>query len=129
MTDFLDRWAAESPEHARLVAEERLITQATEAIWEEMEKAGISKTELAARMGKTKGFVSQILNGSRNMTLRTLADIGFALGRQPDIRLGASPSDGWTSDSAERMPIGRPKVRYQRTANVFTPVDHWHTAA
>ena len=37
MTDFLDRWAAESPENARLVAQERLITQVTEALWQEME--------------------------------------------------------------------------------------------
>ena len=51
MTDFLDRWAAESPENARLVAQERLITQTTEALWQEMEEAGVDKADLAARNG------------------------------------------------------------------------------
>ena len=46
MTDFLDRWAAESPENARLVAQERLITQVTEALWKEMEEAGVDKADL-----------------------------------------------------------------------------------
>ena len=41
MTDFLDRWAAESPENARLVAQERLITQVTEALWQEIKEAGV----------------------------------------------------------------------------------------
>ena len=45
MTDFLDRWATESPENARLVAQERLITQVTEALWQEMEEAGVNKVE------------------------------------------------------------------------------------
>ena len=47
MTDFLDRWATESPENARLVAQERLIAQVTEALWQEMEAAGVNKADLA----------------------------------------------------------------------------------
>lgn len=81
MTDFLDRWATESPENARLVAQEHLITQVTEALLQEMEEAGVNKADLAARMGTTRGYISQILSGSRNMTLRTRADICFALNR------------------------------------------------
>ena len=75
MTDFLDRWSGESEANAKLVAEELLIAEVTEAIWEAMENDGISKTELARRMGASKGYVSQVLSGSRNMTLRTLAVI------------------------------------------------------
>lgn len=84
MTDFLERWANESDENAKLVAQELLIAEVTEAIWEAMEKEGTSKTELANRMGSTKGFVSQVLSGSRNMTLRTLSDICFALDKEAD---------------------------------------------
>jgi transcriptional regulator with XRE-family HTH domain len=31
-------------------------------------------------MGKTKGFISQLLSGGRNLTLRTVADILHVLG-------------------------------------------------
>jgi transcriptional regulator with XRE-family HTH domain len=129
MTDFLDRWTTESPENARLVAQERLITQVTEAIWKEMEDAGVSKTELSSRMGTSKGYISQILSGSRNMTLRTLADICFALNRRADISLIRPQPDGWISESIAKVTLGRPKVRYKRTGNVVSPMDNWKTAA
>lgn len=63
-----------------LLAEERLILEATEAVVAVLDANGISRQELAQRMGKSKGFVSQLLSGERNMTLRTLADLGHALG-------------------------------------------------
>lgn len=84
MSDFLDHWASESDANAKLVAEERLIAEVTEAIWEAMEDACCSKTELAQRMGASQSDISQILNGSRNMTLRGLADICHALALEPD---------------------------------------------
>lgn len=87
MTDFLEQWANQSEANTRLVAQELLITEVTEEIWKAMEEAGVTKAELANRMGATKGYVSQVLSGSRNMTLRTLADICFALGHKPVICL------------------------------------------
>ncbi|MCG5516377.1 MULTISPECIES: helix-turn-helix domain-containing protein [unclassified Ectothiorhodospira] len=129
MTDFLDRWAAESPENARLVAQERLITQVTEALWQEMEEAGVNKADLAARMGTTRGYVSQILSGSRNMTLRTLSDICFALRKEADISLHGAEADGWESGPVEKLTRSHPRIRYQETGNVVEPMDHWKTAA
>ncbi|MCG5514335.1 helix-turn-helix domain-containing protein [Ectothiorhodospira shaposhnikovii] len=129
MTDFLDRWAAESPENARLVAQERLITQVTEALWQEMEEAGVNKADLAARMGTTRGYISQILSGSRNMTLRTLADICFALGKSPDFSLNGAEADGWEFRPVEKFTCGHPRIRYTETGNVLHPMDCWKTAA
>jgi len=43
-------------------------------------------------MNKTKGFISQILNGSRNMTLGTLAEISYVLGYAPKIAFEESNS-------------------------------------
>ncbi|MCU7891775.1 MAG: helix-turn-helix domain-containing protein [Candidatus Thiodiazotropha sp. (ex Ustalcina ferruginea)] len=83
----LQQWLNESRENQIGYAEEGLILDVTEAIWELLQAKNISKAELANRMGKSKGFVSQILNGSRNMTLRTLADIAFALDANPKISL------------------------------------------
>jgi antitoxin component HigA of HigAB toxin-antitoxin module len=130
MSDFLEHWANDNPENAKLVAQELLITEVTEAIWEVMENAGITKSELASRMGATKGYVSQVLNGARNMTLRTLSDICFALGRQPQIRVEARPQQAdWQTCTSGRVAIGPAKLRYQSTGNVIYPMDHWPKAA
>ena len=58
---------------------ERLILSTTEVILELMEKEKMTRVELAKRIGKSKGHISQLLNGRRNMTLKTLAEIVYAL--------------------------------------------------
>ena len=70
----------EDPEFAKLMAQGELIMEVTENLCELLEKENISRKELADRLGKTKGFVSQLLNGGRNLTLRTVADILHVLG-------------------------------------------------
>jgi transcriptional regulator with XRE-family HTH domain len=70
----------EDPEFAKLVAQEDLILEVTETLCELLDKEKISRKELAERLGKSKGFVSQVLNGGRNLTLRTVADILHVLG-------------------------------------------------
>lgn len=89
MTDFLKHWTNQNEENAKLMAQELLITEVTEEIWKAMEETGVNKTELANRIGVTKGYISQVLGGSRNMTLRTLSDICFALGKQVTITMEA----------------------------------------
>jgi len=74
-----------TPEYERLVAQETLIADATELICDVMERQGVSRLDLARRLGKSKGFVSQILTGERNMTLRTFADVLFALGHRAEL--------------------------------------------
>lgn len=68
------------PEFRRLLAQEELILEVTEVLCGLLGEENISKKELADRLGKTKGFVSQLLNGGRNLTLRTVADILHVLG-------------------------------------------------
>jgi transcriptional regulator with XRE-family HTH domain len=68
------------PEFRKLLAQEELILEVTETICEILENEKISRKELADRLGKSKGFVSQLLNGGRNLTLRTVADILHVLG-------------------------------------------------
>lgn len=91
----------EDPEVARLVAQGDLIMEVTETLCELLEKEKISRKELAERLGKSKGFVSQLLNGGRNLTLRTVADILYVLGynvtitphkKEVDGRLGEKPA-------------------------------------
>ena len=72
----------------RKVAQEKLILDVTESIFEVLEAQGKSKADLAKAMGRSNAYITQLLNGSRNMTLRTLSDIGFALNVQPRIEIG-----------------------------------------
>lgn len=76
----------QSREGRRLYGQERLILEVTELICEIMEAKGITRSELAGRLGKSKGWVSQLLDGGANMTLHTIADVFTAL----DTRLGLS---------------------------------------
>jgi transcriptional regulator with XRE-family HTH domain len=69
-------------EHKQLLRQEELILDATELISKIMKDNGITKAELADRLGKSKAFVTQCLCGHQNLTLRTLADIFTVLGYQ-----------------------------------------------
>lgn len=71
----------------KLYAREKLIVNVTEDLLILLEDMGISKAELARRLGKSKSFATQILAGSRNMTLGSLSDICFVLGVTPKINI------------------------------------------
>jgi transcriptional regulator with XRE-family HTH domain len=68
------------PQFRKLLAQEELILEVTETICDILENEKISRKGLADRLGKSKGFVSQLLNGGRNLTLRTMADNFHVLG-------------------------------------------------
>ena len=74
------------PEFRKLLAQEELILEVTETICDVMENETISRKDLADRLGKSKGFVSQLLTGGRNLTLRTVADILHVLGYNVSLK-------------------------------------------
>jgi plasmid maintenance system antidote protein VapI len=86
-----------SPEDMRLYQQEKLILDCTELICEQMEKQEITKTELAKRLGRTKGYITQLLDGRANMTLRTISDMMWAL----DCGLEVSASALNVSDDSD----------------------------
>lgn len=79
------------PAQRRIYEQESLAFEATELISTLMERDSVTKADLAQRIGKSRAFVSQLLSGTRNMTLHTFADLAFALGQQ--IRLDITPLD------------------------------------
>jgi len=83
----------ESEEGRRLIEQERLIMQATEAIAALLEEQGVSRAELARRIGKSSAFVTKLLRGNNNFTLRTLSDVFFALNRSAHLSLGEVGDD------------------------------------
>src|SRR6266480_2111907 len=66
-----------------------LVTQLTNEITFHMRECGISRAELAARMGVSPGRISQILGGGENLTLRTLAALATALDARFDFELSS----------------------------------------
>jgi transcriptional regulator with XRE-family HTH domain len=101
-------------DYQRSVEQETLILDATELICSVMEEAGMSRQELAKRLGKSKGFVSQLLSGRRNMTLRTLGDVMYSLGHR--FELSAAPL------AAERRYPGAEGTAATRPSRAIEPV-------
>lgn len=71
-----------SPDYWYEQAQNELYRKATEFI----ENEGITRSELAERLGVTKGYVSQILNGNFNFTLKKLIEISLAMDLVPSIK-------------------------------------------
>ena len=85
--EYFDGTAITSQAEKRAYAREELIYNATEDLLVILEDKDITKVELARRLGKSKSYITQLLSGSRNMTLGSLSDICFALEISPKIHL------------------------------------------
>ncbi|HLA86323.1 MAG TPA: helix-turn-helix transcriptional regulator [Thermoguttaceae bacterium] len=82
---------ASTPEGRRLLNRETLTIEVTELICQIMQEKGISRKQLAELLGKSKGRVSQMLNGERNLTLGTVADIFTVLNERLAVRRQLDP--------------------------------------
>jgi len=97
-----------------------LVTQLTNEITFHMRECGITRADLAARMGVSPGRVSQILGGGENLTLRTLAALATALDARFDFELSSLKTpDAYTSRSgAESAPTANhhsfPRAQHQQ---------------
>lgn len=82
-----------------------LVTRLTNDINWHMRERGLTRADLAARMGVSPGRVSQILGGGENLTLRTLAALSTALDARFDVELTAlKGEDAFTSRTTEPAP-------------------------
>lgn len=78
-----------------------LVTGLTNEINWLMRERGLTRADLAARMGVSPGRVSQILGGGENLTLRTLAALSIALDARFGIELTSlKVEDAYTSATA-----------------------------
>jgi transcriptional regulator with XRE-family HTH domain len=96
-------------EGQRLFERERVWVETTEHICRLMEQENVSRAELARRLGKTPAYVTKLLRGTQNLTLGTVSDVAFVLGRSLSIRftwpaestmvLGVN---GWSTEDASQ---------------------------
>lgn len=65
------------------------ILELTESVVREMERQGISRTELARRLDATPAYVTKILRGKANFTLTTMVRLARALGAELHVQITA----------------------------------------
>lgn len=65
----------------------------TEDLVSRMEAAGVSKSELAARLGTSPAYVTKILRGQSNFTLESMVKVAGAVGADLRIHLQSSGID------------------------------------
>lgn len=85
---------------------EALASEASELVWKLMSDQKLSKADLARRLGKSRAWVTQLLSGKANLTVRTLADVVHALGAE--VRLRSQPSaraEGNKHAASESQPV------------------------
>ena len=80
----------EDPEFRRLLSIEALVAEASEAIAKLMAEQNVSKADLARRLNKSRAWVTQLLSGKANMTVRTLAEVMYSLDSK--VKLHAQPA-------------------------------------
>jgi len=76
----------DDPERARLYLQEKLILEVTEEIARLMVTQGVRRSELAKKLGKTKSSITQLLDGTSNLQIRTISDVLWALGAKLHVR-------------------------------------------
>ncbi len=97
--------------------QERSILEATEMICSLMKSQKVSRAELARRLQKSKGYITQLLDGATNMTLRTVSDVFVALGKE--FHPSASPLEGQPT-----MTISFDVVDLRKVNSISIPVTH-----
>lgn len=86
-------------EGRREYSRESLIVDTAVALNKVLEQTGLTQKGLAKKLRRTEGFVSQVLSGGGNLTLRTLADFAYGLGCKVDIVLTPHLSSRFSIDS------------------------------
>jgi transcriptional regulator with XRE-family HTH domain len=66
------------------------ILEFTESLVREMERQGVTRSELARRIGATPAYVTKILRGKANFTLETMVRLARALGADLHIRIDSA---------------------------------------
>jgi transcriptional regulator with XRE-family HTH domain len=74
--------------------EEGAILDFTEALYMAMEEQRVTRVELARRLGTSQAYITRVLSGHANFTLKTMAKLAQALGLQLEVGLGPQSQSG-----------------------------------
>jgi transcriptional regulator with XRE-family HTH domain len=85
---------------------EDAILQFTMQLHEQMQKQGISKTELASRIGVSQPYVTRILKGRDNLTIATMVKLARAVGLKMQISLDETGAEKVVPQGRQRVARG-----------------------
>lgn len=91
---------------------EELILDINEQIVERMQASGLRRSDLADRLGTSRAFVTKLLDGHENLTLKTLARVANALEMKVDLRL--RPRERRAESPKRRAPLPRTRMAAPR---------------
>jgi ribosome-binding protein aMBF1 (putative translation factor) len=81
MSTWYERQTA-TPEDRKEYEQERLLLEVTDKLYAAMEEAGLNKADLARMLGTSRAHITQCFAGRRNLTLRTVSDLAWAVGHR-----------------------------------------------
>jgi transcriptional regulator with XRE-family HTH domain len=102
------------------------VQELTEEISRLMEGEGISRSELARRLGTSPAYVTKILRGDANFTLATMVRLARALGTE--LRLQLIPT-ATVDREASKRPEARPQKRESHVRRPSSRVGRLRPAA
>ena len=80
--DSLESGIVSQEEGQRIWNQEQAVFDVTELICGIMNEQKVTRAELATKLGKSRPYITQLLDGATNMTIRTVADVLGALGHR-----------------------------------------------
>jgi transcriptional regulator with XRE-family HTH domain len=90
-----------------------LVTQLMNEINWHMRERGLTRADLASRMGVSPGRISQVLSGGENLTLRTLASIATALDARFEMDLRPRETGNGAVGAASQPAVAAERPRTQ----------------
>lgn len=86
---------------------EELLLDINEQIVAQLQQSGMRRSELADKLGVSRAFVTKLLSGEENVTLKTLIRVANALGTKVRFNIGpGETSQRWETIANTPMPTG-----------------------
>ena len=102
----------EANRHAPEFELEWLLLDLEEQICAAMQAKGITRSELAERLGTSRAFVTKLLSSHENLTMKTLVRVANALEMKVELRVRPRPAAAPKHRAAARAkPAGEPSRR------------------
>ncbi|MEM6770043.1 MAG: helix-turn-helix domain-containing protein, partial [Bacteroidota bacterium] len=89
-----------------------------------LRREGLNQTELAERLGVSKGYVSRLLNGNGDPKLSSILDLALAIGKEPVLAFTDRPlSKPWDQpeEGLSGMVLNDPDSSYGQTGSESSP--------
>ncbi len=98
-----------TPDGRKISERERVLVEATMNLAALMEAEGVNGAELARRLRVSPARISQMLDGTRNLTLASLAEAFHALGRSLHVTHGPPTDEVRLLEARKRARARRPR--------------------